>query len=211
MTEFSLSRARSKVVPESMTLPDGREVAVNADFRVVLKCLRTLKNRDLTDAQKEALISLYFFNGLGVLNPSRLFLSFLDDGKAHDDSGEQVVDFEQDSDAIYASFLSEYGIDLIDVGFLHWNKFKVLYGCLGGENALSRRVHIRTMDTSKLKGKEKAAAEKAKRAVALDQTPCSKEEARLQKALDDALAEGRDPSEAVKALNDYYSKQGGES
>ena len=101
-----------------MVLPDGREVPVNADFRVILKCLRTLKDRKFTDAQKEAFISLYFFNGLGVRNPSHLLNQFLSDGTASEDDGDPpVMDFEQDADVIYSSFMQSYGIDLIDIPF----------------------------------------------------------------------------------------------
>lgn len=209
MIKLSLSRAKSKIVPESMELPDGRTVKVNADFRCVLKCLRTLKNPAYTDAQKEAFISLYFFNGIGVFQPCRMMEAFLSDGTSEDMFDDPVMDFEQDADVIYASFLQEYGIDLIDVPYLHWNKFKALLSGLGGDTALGKRIALREMDTSKLPPKEKAKAERAKRRVQLEAEPLTKEEKRLQKLLDDALAEGRDPSDAVKALNDYYKTKSG--
>ena len=39
----------------------------------------------------------------------------------------------------------------------------------------------------------------------------SGEEARLQKALDDALTEGRDPAAEVRALTEYYEQQEGDT
>ena len=37
-----------------------------------------------------------------------------------------VLDYEHDSDFIYAAFLQQYGIDLCDVEELHWHKFLAL-------------------------------------------------------------------------------------
>lgn len=40
-------------------------------------------------------------------------------------SGENVIDFQQDGEYIYASFMSAYGIDLLNTN-MHWHKFKAL-------------------------------------------------------------------------------------
>lgn len=209
MTKFSLSRAREKVAPEQMTLPDGRAVEVNADFRCVLKCLRTLKNPEITGRQKEALIALYFFRGALVDQPSQMLGRFLDDGEETGDD-DPVMDFEQDAAVIYASFWQEYGIDLLDVPFLHWVKFKALLAGLSADSALGRRIYIREMDTSKMGPKERARAERLKSRVQLNGEPLTAEEQRLQKALDDALENGEDPAQAVRALKEYYDRTGGE-
>lgn len=37
-----------------------------------------------------------------------------------------VIDYELDADLIYAAFLGQYGIDLIDIKELHWYKFLAL-------------------------------------------------------------------------------------
>lgn len=212
MIKLSLSRAKQKVTPETMVLPDGREVPVNADFRVILKCLRTLKDRKFTDAQKEAFISLYFFNGLGVRNPSHLLNQFLSDGTASEDDGDPpVMDFEQDADVIYSSFMQSYGIDLIDIPFLHWSKFKALVAGLGDETALGRRVSLRLAETSKLPPDKRAKLERAQRRVQLNAAPMTAEEERLQNALNEALEKGEDTAMAVRALKEYYDRMGGET
>lgn len=212
MIKFSLSRAKQKVAPETMVLPDGREVPVNADFRVILKCLRTLKDRQFTDAQKEAFISLYFFNGLGVRNPSHLLNQFLSDGTESEGDGDPpVMDFEQDADVIYSSFMQSYGIDLIDIPFLHWSKFKALVAGLGDETALGRRVSLRLAETSKLPPDKRAKLERAQRRVQLNAAPMTDEEERLQNALNEALEKGEDPAMAVRALKEYYDRMGGET
>lgn len=210
MTKFSLSRAAYKVVPESVALPDGQSVKVNADFRVILKCLRVLKSRELSDAQKEKLVGHYFAKAKGARS-FQLLETFLDDGQPKEETDDDaVMDFEQDADAIYASFMQVYGIDLIDIPFLHWNKFKALLAGLGGETPLGRRVALREMDTSKMDAKQRAKVEKAKRRVALDADPMTDEEKALHEALNKALESGEDPAQAIRALKEHYNRTGGD-
>lgn len=45
--------------------------------------------------------------------------------RTSDDNGEIVIDYEIDAPYIYAAFLEQYGIDLIDTR-LHWHKFLAL-------------------------------------------------------------------------------------
>lgn len=43
-----------------------------------------------------------------------------------------LLDFRIDSDLIYAAFLQQYGIDLVDIAELHWHKFLALLNGLKG-------------------------------------------------------------------------------
>lgn len=47
-------------------------------------------------------------------------------------SDVRVIDFRIDSDLIYAAFLQQYGIDLVDVPDLHWHKFLAMLNGLKG-------------------------------------------------------------------------------
>lgn len=212
MTDFSLSRRASKVVAETVKGEDGRELPVDADFRTVLKCLRVLKDPELKESEKRALVSHWFLKGVFRADCVSLLCAFLDGGsRPAEEESEPVMDFEQDADAIYASFHQVYGIDLIDIPFLHWRKFRALLGGLGGDCALGRRIALRTMDTGKMPPQERAKAEKAKRSVQLAAVQMTEEEERLQHALDEALASGQDPAQAVRALNEYYDRMSGEA
>ena len=78
------------------------------------------------------------------------------------DGGDETVSspikyysFTQDAGAIYASFMEQYGMDLVDQeGKLHWDKFKALFAGLGPKTYFQRIVQIRMKDTSKLEGQE---------------------------------------------------------
>lgn len=192
MHEFSLSRTRDKVLPETLTDSQGHEIAIDADFRTVLRCLRVLTDPDVSNEDAAYLLLVWFFKGAFVPEAFSLFASFLTNGVQSDGSEPPMMDYEQDADVIYASFLREYRIDLLETG-MHWYKFRALLNGLSDQSALAGRMRLREMDTSKLKGKEKAKAEKAKRRVALKER-VSAEEMAIQQELEKALAEGRDPA-----------------
>lgn len=65
-----------------------------------------------------------------------------------------VLDFEEDGDYIYASFMQEYGIDLIDQqGKLSWKKFMWLFNGLGSDTKIKQVMHIREMEIPQFNGK----------------------------------------------------------
>lgn len=59
---------------------------------------------------------------------------------------QRVFDYEQDAEAIYASFFYAYQLDLIDVkGQLHYFKFRALLENLPEDASLSKIIGYRTM------------------------------------------------------------------
>jgi hypothetical protein len=71
---------------------------------------------------------------------------------------DQVLDYEQDAEYIYASFMQAYGIDLIDQqGKLHWNKFKALLNGLPKGTKVVEVVSIRSWKPSDDKKKRNTA------------------------------------------------------
>lgn len=69
----------------------------------------------------------------------------------------QVLDYEQDAEYIYASFMQAYGIDLIDEqGKLHWNKFKALLNGLPKGTKVVEVISIRSWKPSDDKKKRNA-------------------------------------------------------
>lgn len=95
------------------------------------------------------------------------------DNKSNKESSKKVIDFKKDAGAIYASFLSEYGIDLFEQqNKLHWHKFSELLGSLGEDTAFKKVLGYRTMKipSSKEASKEyRDHIRKMKRIYALEQ------------------------------------------
>lgn len=59
-----------------------------------------------------------------------------------------VLDYELDSDLIFAAFLGQYGIDLCDVKELHWHKFLALLGGLNESTKLREVMGYRCYERS---------------------------------------------------------------
>lgn len=65
--------------------------------------------------------------------------------------------YRQDAPAIYASFMQQYSMDLVEAqGRLHWDKFKALLDGLDENTEFRKIVNIRQRSTDGLKGKELA-------------------------------------------------------
>lgn len=60
---------------------------------------------------------------------------------------EKIFSFNQDGELIYAAFLSQYGIDLLEEN-LHWHKFLALFSGLKGEHKLFDVIFYRTVNLS---------------------------------------------------------------
>ena len=65
-----------------------------------------------------------------------------------------VLDFEEDGDYIYASFMQDYHIDLIDEqGRLPWKKFLYLFNGLSSDTKIKQVMQIRSMEVPRYNGK----------------------------------------------------------
>ncbi|MGI6663881.1 MAG: Gp15 family bacteriophage protein [Christensenellaceae bacterium] len=185
MNNFSLSRNKIKAFPNTVEVA-GSVFLINADYRVALKIFRIHGDGNVQGTSK-VLLSLQWFYSLpmycllaknnGALDEVYMAMMRFLVGEPKETPKEQKQEycFEFDAQEIYASFLQQYGIDIVDIDFLHWYKFSALFAGLGEETPFVRKVIARTRDTSKLKGEAKALAEKAKKSVALPDNRTSAE------------------------------------
>lgn len=69
-------------------------------------------------------------------------------------SAVPLLDFGEDGEYIYASFMLDYGIDLIDMqGQLHWKKFIALFQGLSERTKIREVMRIRGMEIPPYNGK----------------------------------------------------------
>lgn len=102
----------------------------------------------------------------------------------------QIYSFEHDAGLIYAAFLMAYNIDLQDIRYMHWWRFRYLFNSLPKDCEFVRAMEYRSMDISDRMPKEqKEWYKKMKRLYAL---PLSKEEDDRQTAIENALLNGGD-------------------
>lgn len=155
--DFTLTKTRDEALPEAVEV-DGNVFSINASFRVVLKILRVTEADDILDWQKP-LIMLKEFYGKSQPEPQAgidAFMRFLYRDKVikrESVSRPPAFDYEVDATEIYASFLTLYGVDLLESN-MHWWKFcALLEGAIWAEspigNKIRRREELRTIDPSK--------------------------------------------------------------
>ena len=73
------------------------------------------------------------------------------DGEIHK---KQIYSYEYDAKLIYSAFLDQYGIDLNEIDYLHWFKFKALFEGLNSENKICEIMSYRSIDLNKIKDKD---------------------------------------------------------
>jgi len=177
----------------------GETCRLNLSFDNVLSFFDLMDDDYLLDADKIEIAFYMFvetnedfdfetkFKTVDVI-VNKFILDLEDAGDAEEErraSGEQVsgttrkyYDLKKDAQFIYASFMQEYGIDLIDMqGKLRWEKFKALLVGLRDDTKFREVIGIRAMELPKGKGmeEERRRIRKLKRIYALDQDQQAKE------------------------------------
>lgn len=98
---------------------------------------------------------------------------------------KRIYSFEHDANFIYTAFLDQYGIDLNDIEYLHWFKFKAMFEGLKADNKICEIMGYRAVDVGKIKNKEeKKKYKKLQREWAL---PDDRTEEEKEKDFADAL------------------------
>ena len=67
---------------------------------------------------------------------------------------KQIYSYVFDNDLIYSAFKDQYNIDLEEIKYLHWWKFKAMFNGLKTDNRIVEIMGYRAMDLSKIKDKE---------------------------------------------------------
>lgn len=67
---------------------------------------------------------------------------------------KKIYSFEHDADLIYTAFLTQYNIDLNEIKYLHWFKFKAMFEGLKSDNKICEIMGYRAVDINKIKDKE---------------------------------------------------------
>lgn len=157
------------------TMPtDIGELPVNLVFNNVLDWYEISENENIDLMQKIKIGWQLFFNGVVLQFDSpddyEVAANALGDlseyinhdpyvGQESNSNDNNVTptksfSYKQDAEAIYASFIFDYGIDLLDQkDKMRWEKFRALFNNLSPKSPFKRIVEIRQRDTSDLKGK----------------------------------------------------------
>lgn len=135
---------------------DNIDTDIVSDFRTSILFEQLMKDNSVNDDVKiELALNLYFpkqyiINTVDAVNKIIWFYSGGKDikessGKSNS-SNINIYDFEQDADYIYAAFMEQYKIDLADIDYLHWWKFKSLFYGLNKDIQLSKIMFYRSVE-----------------------------------------------------------------
>lgn len=156
-------------LPDTITV-DGREYAIHTDFRDWIRFCEMLLDDELKEEEK-VYIALMLYK---EEQPSDIQLAlkgltdfYLMAEEVLNDTEEQteerteeyevtpkpIYDWTADSAYIIGAFQKTYGIDLTNIEYMHWWRFKALFTSII-EFDLEERIGYRALDTSKIKDKE---------------------------------------------------------
>lgn len=150
--------------PITQKLPDfieigGKQIKIRTDFRIWIRASLLLYENIELETKLIKLIKLCYIDIpptlKGGIEGILLFLSGgeREKGKTKPNHKKPLFDFDADAGLIYATYLTEYGIDLTECN-MHWYKFLALFNALPQECGFLKIVSYRGADLSKIKDKE---------------------------------------------------------
>lgn len=153
-------------IPECKIYTPKSKIVINPAFDIVLEIQKLYREDDLTEFEKmEQALSMLVKNdwNLRLFTPKekvelleKICRRFIDIKKRPQVKKHPVpiLDFEEDGDYIYASFMQDYHIDLIEEqGKLPWKKFVYLFNGLSDDTKIKRVMQIRGMELPEYNGK----------------------------------------------------------
>lgn len=191
-------------LPESVEI-EGVEYEINTDFRISILFELLMQDPNISDEEKiEKALELYFIKIPPIEYISEavdIIMDFYSCGKdklisngitTSKGKSKQIYSFEVDADYIYAAFLDQYGIDLQDIEYLHWWKFKALFNALKEDNEIVKIMGYRSINiTNDMSKYEKEFYKKMKEFYKLPDNISKNEKEKINQ-IEDILMNGGD-------------------
>jgi len=163
-------------LPEAIEI-NGNSYPIATDFRTGIEYELMLEDVRFSDEQKLIYaIALYYgedipikeddleaavegimwFHRCGEPEPKKPRKKEQDDSAQKpllNDSSKRVFSYRCDAPYVYAAFLSQYGIDLVDTEYLHWWKYSALLKSIKDEELICKIMNYRGVELSSIKDK----------------------------------------------------------
>lgn len=192
------------LVPTSVNI-GNKKYDINSDFRISILFELLMQDNSMEDKDK-MLMALKLYYPVIPKNLDEAIEQMLwfyrcgkdvrkSKGKGKGKSATQIYSFDYDDDYIYAAFMDQYSIDLQDIKYLHWWKFKAMFKSLKEDNEIVKIMGYRSIDLSEIKDKEQKSY--YKKMQELYKIPVSKDEENKLKEIEEALLNGGDLSKLL--------------
>lgn len=168
--------------PDSVMI-DETEYKIDTDFRTWIGI-----NEAILDINMDSEVRLYLILSVFEKSPPmevnlmRSISYFLSGNstitgkKGTHQKSRYVFSFTYDADYIIGAFQECYGIDLINIEYLHWWHFLALLNALNSQCELKQRIYYRGVKLSEIKDrKERNRIRKIQQAIALPSVELSEE------------------------------------
>lgn len=144
---------------------NGTEYAINSDFRTSILFSILMDDSRLNEDMKVMQALTLYYPVIPNIQYRKEAIEkimwFYRCGKEKDTTArkgkgnnKRILDYEVDADYIYSAFMSQYKIDLQDINYLHWWKFKSLLDSMNEDNRLFKIIQYRSIDLNGIKDKE---------------------------------------------------------
>lgn len=141
---------------------------IRTDFRESIKFELLMQDNKIDEELKiiQAL-KLYYYDLSHIKNIKQAINNILwfyscgkqendinNNNKSHKENEKQIYSYEFDDEYIYSAFMQQYKIDLNNIKYLHWWKFKALINNLNENTQFVKIMGYRSIDLFKIKDKE---------------------------------------------------------
>lgn len=170
-------------------LVGGESYSIITDFREWIRLIDLVESDDINTENKARLVLEWYKEEIpyDTVEAIKALTHFLKGEYPQDDTGTEtgkktasqvpVFSYSYDAEAIYVDFMRVYGIDLLDVEYMHWWKFKALSANLPEDSEFKRRIYYRSVNLAEIENKkERDRIAKIKNKIALPATAMTDED-----------------------------------
>ncbi|EGS9999074.1 hypothetical protein I9Y31_001292 [Clostridium perfringens] len=198
------------IVPTNVEI-DNKKYKINTDFRTSILFELLIQDNSLEQKEKlmKALKLYYPVVPKNIDEAIEKILWFYKCGKdfqygdskskgSNRTNRELEYSFEYDDEYIYAAFLDQYNIDLQDIDYLHWWKFRAMFKSLKEDNLIVKMIGYRSVNLSEITDKEQR--KQIKKMKELYKLPkiVDKESEEYRLSIEEALLNGGDISNLIQ-------------
>lgn len=199
------------LLPTTVTV-GGVEYPINTDFRTSILFEQMAADPDIESEDKWRYLLEYYYQGIVVTGENvkefveqalkfyscnKQLSSKENEGDLQENEGsyqsDKIYDFDFDDTYIYTAFLQQYGIDLQEIEYLHWWKFKAMFDSLQ-DSKFCKILEYRSVDLAKVNDEEQRKHYKAMKELYKLPTKKNIAEEKKQQEITECLRAGLDPS-----------------
>lgn len=139
------------VVLANLELSQATDISEVVKVKVALKNYLNLSDEELKKWDYAKQIQIYVQISQQLFNSA----SNMETSQPNTEEDKSAYSFSEDADFIFASFMKDYGINLIEKrNKMHWNEFKALFVSLSKDTKIVEVMQIRSWKPSKEDSKE---------------------------------------------------------